>query len=139
MKDESFTTLKLCLKQSGIAGQTIKIEKILDPLQLNPILIEFPLSPYSAVEIGPESTRPELTFDLQEIRGRRAFVPTRRDFFCPKGKKIEKFDVFRGNFPNSNPNHNLLTRPEPQKIDPTRPGSKNLDPDPSLLCRSIIF
>jgi len=30
--------------------------------------------------------------------------------------KIEKFDVFRGNFPNSNPNHKWLTRP-----DPTRP------------------
>jgi len=26
-----------------------------------------------------------------------------------------------------------LTRPEPQKIDPARPGSKNFDPDPSLL------
>jgi len=25
-----------------------------------------------------------------------------------------------------------LTRPEPQKIDPTRPGSKIFDPDPSL-------
>jgi len=24
------------------------------------------------------------------------------------------------------------TRPEPQKIDPTRPGSKIFDPDPSL-------
>jgi len=24
------------------------------------------------------------------------------------------------------------TRPEPQKIDPTLPGSKNFDPDPSL-------
>jgi len=25
------------------------------------------------------------------------------------------------------------TRPEPQKIDPTRPGSKIFDPDPSLI------
>jgi len=43
--------------------------------------------------------------------------PTRRDFFLtPKRKKIEKFDVFRGNFPNSNPNHKWLTRPNPVKI-----------------------
>jgi len=41
-----------------------------------------------------------------------------------KGKKIEKFDVFRGNFPNSNPNP---TRPEPQKIDQIWPGSKKFD------------
>jgi len=26
-----------------------------------------------------------------------------------------------------------LTRPESQKIDPTRPGSKIFDPDPSLI------
>jgi len=44
----------------------------------------------------------------------------------PEEKKIEKFDIFLGNFPNSKPNHKWLTRPEPQKIDPTRPGSKIL-------------
>jgi len=48
--------------------------------------------------------------------------PTRVKNFWPEGKKIEKFDVFRGNFPNSNPNHKWLTRP----------GSKIFDPDPSL-------
>jgi len=37
------------------------------------------------------------------------FNPTQRDFFWPEGKKIGKFDVFRGNFPN--PNHEWLTRP----------------------------
>jgi len=57
---------------------------------------------------------------------------TRSNFFLTRREKIEKFDVFRGNFQNSNPNHKWLTRPEPQKIDPTRPGSKNFDPDPSL-------
>jgi len=31
----------------------------------------------------------------------------------------ERFDIFRGNFPNPNWNHKWLTRPEPQKIDPT--------------------
>jgi len=44
-------------------------------------------------------------------------------FFDPKGKKIEKFDVFRGNFPNSNPNQKWLTPPR----------SKIFDPDPSLV------
>jgi len=40
-------------------------------------------------------------------------------FFDPKGK-IEKFDVFRGNFPNSNPNHKWLTEPGSKKffLDP---------------------
>jgi len=37
-------------------------------------------------------------------------------------KKIEKIVIFRGNFPNPNPNHRRLTRP----------GSKFFDPDPSL-------
>jgi len=37
-----------------------------------------------------------------------------------KGKKNEKSDFIRGNFPNSDPNHKWLTRPEPQKIDPTQ-------------------
>jgi len=47
--------------------------------------------------------------------------PTQRDFFWPEGQKIEKFDIFRGNFPNSNPNHKWLTWPDP-----------NFDPVPSL-------
>jgi len=34
-------------------------------------------------------------------------------FFGPEGKKIEKFDVFRGNFPNPNPNHRWLAGPKP--------------------------
>jgi len=41
---------------------------------------------------------------------------------------MEKFDVFGGNFPNSNPNHKGLTRPKPQKIDPTL--VKNVWPGP---------
>jgi len=61
--------------------------------------------------------------------------PIRRDFFWPKGKKTEKFDVFRGNFPNSNPNHKWLTRLKPQKTDLTQPWSKIFDPDPSLAYR----
>jgi len=46
-------------------------------------------------------------------------------------KKIEKFDFFRGNFPN--PEVADLIRPKQQKIDTTRPGSKIFDPDPSLV------
>jgi len=38
-------------------------------------------------------------------------------------KKIESFDIFRGNFPNPNSNHRWLTRPD-----------KKFDPEPSLVC-----
>jgi len=50
----------------------------------------------------------------------------------PEGKKFEKFDIFRGNFPNPNPNHRWVTQPELLKIDLSRPGSKVFDLDPSL-------
>jgi len=33
-------------------------------------------------------------------------------FFIKRGK-IEKFDIFRGNFPNPNPNQRWLTQPNP--------------------------
>jgi len=47
------------------------------------------------------------------------YFPTQRDFFWPEGQKIEKIDIFWGNFPNSNPNHKWLTRPDPgQKFWP---------------------
>jgi len=39
-------------------------------------------------------------------------------FFGAEWKKIEIFGIFRGNFPNPNPNHKWLARPEQQKIDP---------------------
>jgi len=32
------------------------------------------------------------------------FDPTRKDFFDPKGKKIENFGILRGIFPMPNPN-----------------------------------
>jgi len=38
------------------------------------------------------------------------FDPNRRDFFWSEVEKIEKFDIFRGNF--LNPNHKWLTRSE---------------------------
>jgi len=50
-----------------------------------------------------------------------------------KGKKIEKFGIFRQNFQNPNPNHKWLTRPR----------SKIVVPDPSLpltpLLKNIFF
>jgi len=49
-------------------------------------------------------------------------------FFWSEGKKIEKFDVFRGKFSKFKPKSLLAdpTRPKPQKFDPTLPGSKIL-------------
>jgi len=45
-------------------------------------------------------------------------------------KKIGKFEIFRGNFPNRKPKPKVAdrTQPEQQKIDPTC--NKIFDPDP---------
>jgi len=48
----------------------------------------------SVIEMGPNPTRPELTLDLQKIRGqpgfnRGTFRPDPKQFFYPKQKKIE--------------------------------------------------
>jgi len=51
------------------------------------------------------------------------------DFFWPQKENIQKFEIFRGNFPSSEVAD--LTRPEQQKNDPNRPRSKNIDLDPS--------
>jgi len=52
------------------------------------------------------------------------FDPTQRDFFWSEAKKIEKFVVFKLNFPNPKPNLRCLTQ-----LDPSH---KKVDPDPSL-------
>jgi len=88
-------------------------------------------------------TRPEHTFDPQKIRGQPGsdlgtFWPNQMAFFLPEGPKIEKFELFRGNFPNPYPNQRWLTQPKQQKFDPTWPGSKNFDSDPSLVCVKIL-
>jgi len=54
---------------------------------------------------------PELTFDLQQIRGWPAFDPG--TFWSDPKEKIEIFTIFRGNFPN--PNHRWLTWPDPDQ------------------------
>jgi len=41
------------------------------------------------------------------------FLTWAKDFFWPEGKKIEKFVIFRGNFPKPNSNHRWLTLPDP--------------------------
>jgi len=70
--------------------------------------------------MGPDPTRAYFwpTVNKRPTRLWPGYFPTRPEaIFWPEGKKIEKFDVFRGNFPNSNPNHKWLTRPDPgQKI-----------------------
>jgi len=83
---------------------------------------------------------PELTFDPQSIRGRPAFDPgtfrpDQTRFFLTQREKIQTFDIFRGNFPNLNPNHIGLIRPNPNHKKLTQPGSKKFDLDPSLVTR----
>jgi len=56
------------------------------------------------------------------------YWPYPKRFFLTRREKIEKFDIFRGNFPNSNPNHKWLARP----------GSKIFDLDPSLIETTTI-
>jgi len=47
------------------------------------------------------------------------FDPTPKRFFLTQREKMEKFDIFMWIFPIQKQNHKWLTRPEPQKIDPT--------------------
>jgi len=59
-------------------------------------------SSWSKVEMGPDPTEP-------------------KEFFLSKGEKIVKFGMFKGNFPNPNPNQRWLSQPNPTratKIDP---------------------
>jgi len=47
-------------------------------------------------------------------------------FLTPEDEKIKNLVIFRGNFPNLNPNQRWLTRPGP---------SNKIAPDPSLAIR----
>jgi len=58
-------------------------------------------------------------------------------FFWLKGKKIGKFGIFRGNFPSPNLSQRWLTRPEQQKIDPTR--VKNIGPRPITNLHQSLY
>jgi len=87
-------------------------------------------------EMGPDPTRayfwPAVNKRLTPLQP-GYFLTQLEENILSWREKIEKFDVFWRNFPNSSPNHKWLTQPEPQKIDPTRPRSKIFDPDPSLV------
>jgi len=72
--------------------------------------------------MGSDLTRPKLLLTCCKKEADHAL--TQVLFDLTQREKIEKFDVFRGNFPNPNPNYRWLTR-----LDP---GSKIFDPDPSL-------
>jgi len=60
------------------------------------------------------------------------FLTQPEEIFLTRREKIEKFNIFRGNFPNPNPNHRWLTQPRLLKVDPTRNRTKNFDLDTSL-------
>jgi len=70
------------------------------------------------LEMGPDPTRayfwPAANKRLTRLwHGYFLTRPDPKRFFWSKGKKIENFDIFRGNFTNSNPSHKWLTRPDP--------------------------
>jgi len=79
------------------------------------------------VEMGPYLTRAYFwpAVNKRPICLRPGYFLTQ-----PEGKKIKKFDIYRGNFPNSNPNHKWLPRPD------TTQATKNW-PDPT--CGSKLF
>jgi len=58
----------------------------------------------------------------------RDFLTRPEEIFWPKEEKLEKFDVFRGNFPN--PNHRWLPWSDPSLKKLTRPKVKNFWPGP---------
>jgi len=62
--------------------------------------------------MGPDPTRPEAIF------------------FDPRWKKLKNLTFLGEIFKIQT--QTINGRPEPQKIDPARPGSKIFDPDPSL-------
>jgi len=45
------------------------------------------------------------------------FLAQHEEIFLSQKGKIEKFDIFRGNFPNSSPSHKWLTQRELQNFD----------------------
>jgi len=93
---------------------------------------------YCVLEMGPDPTWAYFwpAVNKRATRLQPEYFLTRPEEIFFKGQTIEKFDIFRGNFPNSNPNHKWLTRPDPSHKKLTRSGSKFFDPDPSLLCAS---
>jgi len=91
------------------------------------------------LEMGHDPTRAYLWPEVNKRPTR-----LRPGYFLTRPEEIfltrrEKFDVFRGNFPNLNPNHELLTRRDPSHKKLIRPRSKIFDPDPSLFITKKIL
>jgi len=89
------------------------------------------------IERGPDLTQPNPTqtyfwpaVNKRSTRLWLGYFLTWPDhiFLTPRAKN-GKIDIFRGNFPNPCPNQRWLTQP----------GSKNFDPDPSLLYRKQVL
>jgi len=69
------------------------------------------------VDMGPDPTRayfwPTVNKRPTRLRPRYFLTQLEEIFFYSKGLKIEKFNIFRGNFPNLNSNQKWLTWPDP--------------------------
>jgi len=92
------------------------------------------------LEMGPDPTRAYfwLAVNKRLTQLQPGYFPTwPKAIFLTRREKIEKFDVFRGNFRNSNPNHKWLTWPYPTRA--TKNWSKIFDPDPSLANTSGVW
>jgi len=81
--------------------------------------------------MGPDPTRAYL-WPAVNKRPNHLWPDPKRLFLTRRGKKIETFAIFRGNFPNPNRNHKWLTWPDLSQKKLSGPRSKNFDPDPSL-------
>jgi len=132
------------LYASNFSTQECKTNQLAKPVYL--YVVKGLQSPYFRrpqlyyVEMGPDPTR---AYFWPVVNKRPTclwprYFPTRPKaiFFYPKGKKLKNLTFLGEIFQILTQTINGWsdpTRPEPQKIDPTQPGSKFFDPDPSLV------
>jgi len=90
-----------------------------------------------ALQMGPDPTHPEHTFDPQ-YKSLSRLWPNPMRFFLTRKDKNRKIWDFYGKFSKPKPKPKMADpiQPKWQKIDQTRPGSKNFDPDPLLVSTS---
>jgi len=87
---------------------------------------------HKQVKMGPDLTRDYFWPTVNKRRTRLwpgYFLTRPKEIFLTWSEKIEKFDVFRQNFTNSNPNHKWMTPHDPTratKIGQSWPGIKYL-------------
>jgi len=93
---------------------------------------------FTCLQMGPDPTWPS-----ENKRPTRLwpgyFLTQPRRFFLIRREKIEKFGIFRGNFPNLDPNQRWLTQHKRPKFDPARTGSKMFDLVLLLLLSHCTF